>query len=151
MKALIFASCFCLNSFSHQINLFYWFSNKKESFWPYNFFCWMIFFSCKVNFFLQLLSVKQFSFCEWNLFLYRKFSPVQEISSRNICLSTWGTTWCDIKFSPSSWDRTFFPVTRNFFLWQEISSYYKQSSCDKKYLTVARNFLLWQDISSWGK
>ena len=55
------------------------------------------------------------------------------------------------------------PVTRNFFLWQEISScnkkfldiieifLWQQISYCKKFLTVARNFFLWQDISSWGK
>ena len=98
----------------------------------------------------------------WNIFLYRKFHPVQEISFRNNCLSTWKTTCCDIKFPPSSWDRKFptlarnfflwlefFPVTRNFFLWQEISSFYKKiflwpeiSYCGKKFLPGAKHFLL---------
>ena len=81
----------------------------------------------------------------WNFFLYRILPSVQEISSRNKCLSTWKMTCCDTEFPPSSWDRKLPTVTRNFFLWQEISSY------DKKFLPVTRNFFLWQDISSCDK
>ena len=104
-----------------------------------------------------------------------KFLLVQEISSRNLCLSTWKTICCDIKFPTFarnflpvtrivflwqeffflwqeffSCDKNFFPVASNF-LWQEISSFYKKSSCGQKFLSVARNFLLWQNISCWGK
>ena len=74
-------------------------------------------------------------------------------------------TCCDTEFPPSSWDRKLPTVTRNFFLWQEISSYDKKflpvtrnfflwqdiSSCDKKFLPVTRNFFLWQEISSYYK
>ena len=101
----------------------------------------------------------------WNFFLYRILPSVQEISSRNKCLSTWKMTCCDTEFPPSSWDRKLPTVTRNFFLWQEISSYDKKflpvtrnfflwqdiSSCDKKFLPVTRNFFLWQEISSYYK
>ena len=78
---------------------------------------------------------------------------------------------CDTKFSPSSWDRKFPTLARNFFLWQEFFSCYNKflpltrnffllqkiflwpeiSYCGKKFLTVARNFFLWQNISCWGK
>ena len=38
----------------------------------------------------------------------------------------------------------FLPVTRNVFLWQDISA------SDKKFHTVTRNFFLWQEISNYG-
>ena len=92
-----------------------------------------VFFSCKKIIIL------------WNFFLYRKFHPVQEISSRNKCLSTWKRTCCDIKFLPSSWDRRSPTLARNFFLWQEFLS------CDNKFLPVTRNFFLLQNIFLWHK
>ena len=117
--------------------LFYWFSIEKESkFLPAKRIC-----------IGKFLSVKGISSCTgniivWNFFLYRILPSVQEISSRNKCLSTWKMTCCDTEFPPSSWDRKHPTVTRNFFLWQEISSY------DKKFLPVTRNFFLWEEISS---
>ena len=41
-----------------------------------------------------------------------------------------------------SCDRKFLPVTRNFFLWQEISF------CDRKCLPVTGNVFLWQEMFS---
>ena len=59
----------------------------------------------------------------------------------------------------------FIPVTRSFFLWQEISSCDKKfltmawnffpcqdiSSCNRTFLPLTRNFILWQEISSCDK
>ena len=67
-----------------------------------------------------------------------KFLLVQEISSRNLCLSTWKTICCDIKFP--TFARNFLPVTRIVFLWQEFFS------CDKNFFLVTRIFFLWQAI-----
>ena len=52
----------------------------------------------------------------------------------------------------------FLPVTRNFFLWQDISAseknfilWQKVSSCDKIFLSLTRNFQLWHEIPSHDK
>ena len=49
--------------------------------------------------------------------------------------------WQDISVS----DKKFHTVTRNFFLWQEMSNY------GMKFLPVPRNFFLWQEISALNK
>ena len=114
------------------------------------------FFPWKVNFFLerkflwvkQIIHVKVFSSYKriisvWDFFLYKKFHPVQEIYSKNKCLSTWKTTWCDIEFPQSSWNKKIPTLARNFFLWQEFFS------CNKKFLPVTRNLFFLQKIFLW--